>query len=219
MAYNENNMNCVERVQEYMAFPQEAPSIVELTIDGADILKIGVHDLRSNLTIMSQDPVLFIGTVWANLDPFEEHDDAALWAALKRVHLVSDITTPDPSSNSATSINANSAWALLKNSKINIMDEATASVDHATDAKIQATIRESCYDATLLTISHRLRTIIDFNRVIVMDHGRIVKLDTPERLIREEGGVFRTMCQRSGEFELLLLLLANTAAAAKRPRA
>ncbi|KAF9906785.1 hypothetical protein EC991_000298 [Linnemannia zychae] len=309
-AYNEINMNCVERVQEYMALPQEAPPIIEthrppvgwpeqgeiqvenlvmqyapdepavirdisfhvsprekigivgrtgagkstlavaffrfmemssgrIVIDGIDISQIGVHDLRSNLTIIPQDPVLFVGTVRSNLDPFHEHDDAALWAALKRVHLVSS-----PSDNDITSTEANGsnngfgnldsevkengnnfsqgqrqliglARALLKNSKIIIMDEATASVDHATDAKIQATIRESCHDATLLTIAHRLRTIIDFDRVLVMDHGKIVQMDTPARLIREEGGVFRTMCQRSGEFELLLEL-ATTAERNKR---
>ncbi|KAF9140898.1 hypothetical protein BGX30_005804 [Mortierella sp. GBA39] len=289
MAYNENNMNCVERVQEYMALPQEAPAIVKshrppagwphqgeiqvqnlvmqyasdepavirdisfhvsprkkigivgrtalavaffrfmemtsgkIEIDRVDISKIGVHDLRSNLTIIPQDPVLFIGTVRSNLDPFQEHDDGALWAALKRTHLVSDTTTPDPSSlssNGATSSNNNNGFGNLdsENSKIIIMDEATASADHATDAKIQAMIRESCYDATLLMIAHRLRTNIDFDRVIVMDHGRIVQLDTPERLIKEEGGVFRTMCRQSGEFELLLEL-ANTAVVAKRPRA
>ncbi|KAG0282034.1 hypothetical protein BGZ96_000892 [Linnemannia gamsii] len=314
-AYNEINMNCVQRVQEYMELPQEAPPIMEscrppagwphqgeiqvqnlvmqyapdepavirdisfhvaprekigivgrtgagkstlavaffrfmemssgrIVIDEIDILKIGVHDLRSNLTIIPQDPVLFIGTVRSSLDPFQEHDYATLWAVLKRVHLVSDsnsITdTPTDSLFNNTTTNNNGfgnldsevkengnnfsqgqrqliglARALLKNSKIIIMDEATASVDHATDAKIQATIRESCHDATLLTIAHRLRTIIDFDRVVVMDHGKVIQMDTPERLIREEGGLFRTMCQRSGEFELLLEL-ATSAAAAKR---
>lgn len=99
------------------------------------------------------------------------------------------------------------------------MDKVTASVDHATDAKIQATIRESYHDATLLTVAHRLRTIFDFDRMIVMHFGMIVQMDTPEKLIREEGGILRTMCQRSGEFELLLELTNTAAAAAKRLRA
>ncbi|KAF9095074.1 hypothetical protein BGX29_009200 [Mortierella sp. GBA35] len=202
-----------------------------IVIDGIDISQIGIHDLRSNLTIIPQDPILFVGTVRSNLDPFQEHDDAALWDVLKRVHLVSDNTNNgDASIESSRSSNNNNGFgnldsevkengsnfsqgqrqliglarALLKKSKIIIMDEATASVDHATDAKIQATIRESCGDATLLTIAHRLRTIIDFDRVLVMDHGKVVQIDTPARLIREEGGVFRSMCQRSGEFELLV---------------
>ncbi|KAF8936589.1 hypothetical protein BGZ47_009415 [Haplosporangium gracile] len=149
------------------------------------------------------------------MDPFQEHDDAALRAVLKRVHLVSNNTSPDASSttssptNNGTFSNINNGFgnldsevkengsnfsqgqrqliglarALLKNSKIIVMDETTASVHLATNAKIQATIRESCHDATLSTIAHRLRTIIDFDRVIVMDHGRIVQMDTPERLI------------------------------------
>ncbi|KAG0274868.1 hypothetical protein BGZ95_009402, partial [Linnemannia exigua] len=304
LAFNEINMNCVERVQEYMILPQEAPAIIgfhrppidwptqgeiqvenlvmqyapdgpavirdisfhvspcekigifgrtgagkstlavaffqfmemtsgRIVIDGVDISQIGVHDLRSNLIIIPQDPVLFVGTVRSNLDPFQEHDDAALWAVLKRVHLVSSSasdtnTSADTHGNNNNNTSNNGfgnldsevkengnnfsqgqrqliglARALLKNSKIIIMDEATASVDHATDAKIQATIRESCRDATLLTIAHRLRTIIDFDRVLVMDHGKVVQMDTPAKLIREEGGVFRNMCQRSGEFELL----------------
>ncbi|KAF9082197.1 hypothetical protein BGX23_012715 [Mortierella sp. AD031] len=296
-AFNEINMNSVERVQEYTACPRKLPRLsrpavlhqgeiqvqnlvmhyspdepavirdisfhvsacekigivgrtgagkstlvaaffrfMEMTsgrivIDGIDISQIGIHDLRSNLTIIPQDPILFVGTVRSNLDPFQEHDDAALWDVLKRVHLVSDNTNNgDASIESSRSSNNNNGFgnldsevkengsnfsqgqrqliglarALLKKSKIIIMDEATASVDHATDAKIQATIRESCGDATLLTIAHRLRTIIDFDRVLVMDHGKVVQIDTPARPIREEGGVFRSMCQRSGEFELLV---------------
>lgn len=101
------------------------------------------------------------------------------------------------------------ARALLKNSKIIIMDEAISSVNQATDAKNPCGIRESCHDATLLTIAHRLKTIIDFDRVIVMDHGSIVQMDTPEKLIVEEGGDFRTVCQRPGGLELLLLELVS----------
>ncbi|KAF9148077.1 hypothetical protein BG015_010226 [Linnemannia schmuckeri] len=289
LSYNEINMNCVERVQEYMTLPQEAPAIVEscrpptgwphqgeirvqnlvmqyasdepavirdisfhisprekigivgrtgagkstlavaffrftemtsekIEIDGVDISRIGVHDLRSNLTIIPQDPVLFFGTMRSNLDPFQEHGDAALWAVLKHIHLVSDISpnaSTNSSTNNGTSSDTNNGFGNLdnENSKI-IIDKAAASFDHATDAKIQATIRVSCHDATLLTIAHQLRTIIDFDRVIVMNHGKIVQMDTPGRLIREEGGVFRTICQRSGEFKLLLELA--TAAAKRR---
>ncbi|KAF9127474.1 hypothetical protein BGW39_005841 [Mortierella sp. 14UC] len=310
MAFNEINMNCVERVQEYMALPQEAPPIIEscrppvgwpmqggiqvenlpavirdisfhvsprekigifgrtgsgksnlavaffwfmemtsgrIVIDGVDISQIGVHDLRSNLTIIPQGPVLFSGTIWSNLDPFQEHNDAALWASLKRVHLVSSSSSSSDNINASIEANRSNngfgnldsevkensnnfsqgqrqlmglARALFKNPKIKIiiMDEATASVDHATDAKTQATIRESCQDATLLTIAHWLRTIIDFDRVLVVDHGKVVQMDTPERLIREEGGVFRTMCQRSGEIGLLLELAIAAAAAAVAKR-
>ncbi|KAF9984323.1 hypothetical protein BGZ75_004117 [Mortierella antarctica] len=189
----------------------------KITVDGIDISKLGVHDLRSSLTIIPQDPVLFIGTIRSNLDPFNEHDDAALWATLKRVHLISEDGQESNSfGNLDSEVHENGnnfsqgqrqliglARALLKQSKIIILDEATASVDHDTDARIQATIREEFKESTLLTIAHRLRTIIDFDKVLVMDHGRVVQFDTPWKLIREEG-IFRGMCQRSGEFDLLV---------------
>ncbi|KAI8601841.1 hypothetical protein EDD21DRAFT_373502 [Dissophora ornata] len=189
----------------------------KITVDGIDISKLGVHDLRSSLTIIPQDPVLFIGTIRTNLDPFNEHNDAALWATLKRVHLISaDGSESNSFGNLDSEVQENGnnfsqgqrqliglARALLKQSKIIILDEATASVDHETDARIQATIREEFKESTLLTIAHRLRTIIDFDKVLVMDHGQVVQFDTPWNLIREDG-IFRGMCQRSGEFDLLV---------------
>ncbi|KAF9106720.1 hypothetical protein BGX27_009048 [Mortierella sp. AM989] len=203
----------------------------KITVDGIDISKLGVHDLRSSLTIIPQDPVLFIGTIRTNLDPFNEHDDAALWATLKRVHLISEDGTGSNSFgnlDSEVQENGNNfsqgqrqliglARALLKQSKIIILDEATASVDHETDARIQATIREEFKESTLLTIAHRLRTIIDFDKVLVMDHGRVVQYDTPWNLIRVDG-IFRGMCQRSGEFELLLEMAATAEAKANSSR-
>ncbi|KAF9437497.1 hypothetical protein BGZ76_000493 [Entomortierella beljakovae] len=201
----------------------------KITVDGVDISSLGVHDLRSSLTIIPQDPVLFIGTIRSNLDPFDEHDDAALWATLKRVHLISDDGTESNSFgnlDSEVQENGNNfsqgqrqliglARALLKQSKIIILDEATASVDHETDARIQATIREEFKESTLLTIAHRLRTIIDFDKVLVMDHGRVVQFDTPWNLIRSEG-IFRGMCQRSGEFDLLVELATSAEVKANR---
>ncbi|KAG0252846.1 hypothetical protein BG011_006711 [Mortierella polycephala] len=193
-----------------------------ITIDGIDISKLGVHDLRSSLTIIPQDPVLFIGTIRTNLDPFNEHDDAALWATLKRVHLIEeDGSESNTFGNLDSEVHENGnnfsqgqrqliglARALLKQSKIIILDEATASVDHETDSRIQATIREEFKESTLLTIAHRLRTIIDFDKVLVMDHGQVVQFDTPWNLLREEGGIFRGMCKRSGEFDLLVEMAA-----------
>ncbi|KAF9149045.1 hypothetical protein BG015_009183 [Linnemannia schmuckeri] len=194
----------------------------KITVDGIDISTLGVHDLRSSLTIIPQDPVLFIGTIRTNLDPFNEHDDAALWATLRRVHLIGEDGADSNSfGNLDSEVMENGsnfsqgqrqliglARALLKQSKIIILDEATASVDHETDARIQATIREEFKESTLLTIAHRLRTIIDFDKVLVMDHGQVVQFDTPWKLIREEGGIFRNMCQRSGEFDLLVEMAA-----------
>jgi len=95
------------------------------------------------------------------------------------------------------------ARALLRRSSVIILDEATSSIDFATDAKIQATIREEFNDSILLTVAHRLRTIIDYDRLVVLDKGRIVEFDTPYNLIRKEDGIFRSMCLNSGTFSEL----------------
>ncbi|KAF9979372.1 hypothetical protein BGZ73_000066 [Actinomortierella ambigua] len=196
----------------------------KITIDGLDISSLGLHDLRSSLTIIPQDPVLFMGTIRSNLDPFGEHTDSELWAALKRAHLVNeDGTGPNPIGHLDVEVHENGnnfsqgqrqlislARALLKQSSILILDEATASVDSTTDARIQSTIREEFKNATLLTIAHRLRTICDYDKVLVLDHGQVAQYDTPMNLLRDEGGIFKGMCQRSGEYELLLEMAAET---------
>ncbi|KAK9718409.1 Transporter of the ATP-binding cassette (ABC) [Basidiobolus ranarum] len=191
-----------------------------IIVDGVDIGKLGVQDLRSNLTIIPQDPVLFTGTIRSNLDPFNRCTDDELWMALKRVHLIE--SNGDESSkrndlfdlDSPVSENGNNfsqgqrqllalARALLKRSRLIILDEATASVDFETDTKIQTTIRNEFVESTLLCIAHRLRTIIDYDRIIVMDHGKLVEYDTPYNLIRNKESVFYSMCQKSGEFDVL----------------
>ncbi|KAI9593640.1 P-loop containing nucleoside triphosphate hydrolase protein, partial [Syncephalis fuscata] len=191
-----------------------------IVIDDVDISKIGLRDLRSRLTIIPQDPVLFSGTIRSNLDPFTMHDDAALWNALRRTHLIDeDINAEKPIGlehlDAPVAENGSNfshgqrqllsmARALLRNSRVIIMDEATASVDFDTDAKIQQTIRKEFANSTLLCIAHRLRTIIDYDRVMVLDAGRLVELDAPSVLINRPDSLFRNLCERSGEFELLL---------------
>jgi len=169
-----------------------------ITIDGVDISQIGLHDLRSALAIIPQDPVLFQGTIRSNLDPFGQHDDAHLWESLRRAHLVEgDLTTstPTPDSNEHLSrfhLDQNvddeglnfslgqrqllaMARALVRKARIIIMDEATSSVDFETDQKIQNTIKAEFKGATLLTIAHRLRTIINYDRIAVMSDGVAVE--------------------------------------------
>ncbi|GAA6008882.1 hypothetical protein JCM11491_003817 [Sporobolomyces phaffii] len=199
-----------------------------ITVDGIDISKIGLSDLRSRLSIIPQDAVLFNGTLRSNLDPFEEHDDATLHDALKRSWLVEQNAHPppdavDPSGGASTpakprftldlqiedegsnlSVGERSlvslARALVKDSKIIVLDEATASVDFATDSRIQETIRTEFKDKTLLIIAHRLRTVIDADRILVMDGGKVAEYDTPLALYRrgDGSGIFRSMCDRSG---------------------
>ncbi|KAF8519129.1 ABC transporter [Hysterangium stoloniferum] len=184
-------------------------------IDGVDISGLGLMDLRSRLSMIPQDPVLFNGTIRTNLDPFGLHDDARLWDALKRVYLVEPekvgeveedsqnkftLDTPVEDEGANLSVGQRSlvslARALVKDSKILILDEATASVDFETDAKIQDTIAEAFADRTILCIAHRLKTIIGYDKICVVDAGRIAEYDTPMKLY-DAGGIFRGMCDRS----------------------
>ncbi|KAF9213805.1 hypothetical protein BGZ59_004794 [Podila verticillata] len=221
------------------------PTRGTIHIDGIDICKIGLHDLRSKLTIIPQDPILFKGTLRFNLDPFEEHEDSDLWEALRRSHLIPEAASieprisisadsvKDPSSEEDNivdpskikldmDVKANGsnfsqgqrqlialARALVRRSKIIVMDEATASVDFETDHKIQTTIMEELADATIITIAHRITTIAGFDRILVINAGEVAEFDKPYTLIKQEGSMFRSMCERSSEFEALLAIAEN----------
>ncbi|KAI9845483.1 MAG: hypothetical protein M1837_004821 [Sclerophora amabilis] len=185
-----------------------------ITIDGLDVGKIGLQDLRSRLAIIPQDPTLFHGTIRSNLDPFNEHTDLELWSALRQSDLISDEASLDDKSPGRIHLDGvveeeglnfslgqrqlmALARALVRGSQIIVCDEATSSVDMETDQKIQRTIVTSFRGKTLLCIAHRLRTIIGYDRICVMDAGRIAQLDTPLALF-EQGGIFRGMCDQSG---------------------
>ncbi|WFD31664.1 hypothetical protein MSPP1_002703 [Malassezia sp. CBS 17886] len=215
-------------------------------IDGVDVAKIGLEDLRRAIAILPQEPLLFSGTLRSNLDPFGTYEDARLWDAMHRAYLtprsasaavahaegasVPAGTGADLSGETAvpaaaagaeakglTRLSLDSiideeganlsvgqrslvslARALVRNSKIILLDEATASVDLDTDAKIQHTIRTEFQDRTLLCIAHRLGTIIGYDRIVVMDDGRVVELDTPLALFDDANSIFRGMRARSG---------------------
>ena len=194
-----------------------------ITIDGINISTIGLHDLRSRLAIIPQDPTLFRGTVRSNLDPFNEHTDLELWSALRQADLVPADAGPTTANNTEDHKNETSrvqldsvveedglnfslgqrqlmalARALVRGSRIIVCDEATSSVDMETDTKIQNTIATGFHGRTLLCIAHRLRTIVGYDRICVMDAGRIAELDSPLELWKKEGGIFRGMCDRSG---------------------
>ncbi|KAI1115856.1 P-loop containing nucleoside triphosphate hydrolase protein [Nemania sp. NC0429] len=186
-----------------------------ITIDGIDIGTVGLHDLRSRLAIIPQDPTLFRGTVRSNLDPFSEHSDLELWSALRQADLVSAEAGPDDKDPGRIHLDSvveedglnfslgqrqlmALARALVRGSRIIVCDEATSSVDMETDDKIQKTMAVGFKGRTLLCIAHRLRTIIGYDRICVMDAGRIAELGTPLELWAVEGGIFRSMCERSG---------------------
>ncbi|KAH8989225.1 ABC transporter [Lactarius hatsudake] len=191
-----------------------------ITIDGIDISKLGLNDVRNAISIIPQDSTLFSGTLRSNVDPFGQHDDARLWDALRRSYLVEDAERVFPAMSEADGEEEQpreTAWdrkeggsnlsigqrslvslarALVKDSKILVLDEATASVDYGTDRKIQETIAREFRDRTILCISHRLRTIISYDRICVLDDGKIAEFDVPEALYAQDG-IFRGMCERS----------------------
>jgi ABC-type multidrug transport system fused ATPase/permease subunit len=214
-----------------------------IVIDGIDISKIKLSDLRSRLAIIPQDPVLFSGTVRSNLDPFDERSDAELHDALRRVHLTEDLEDTDASTTptlggasgsttprrnaghsntnvfrSLASAVAESgqnlsqgqrqllclARAIVARPRIMVLDEATSAVDKTTDGLIQRSIREEFEESTLVVIAHRLSTIADFDRILVLDEGRVVEFGTPRELAGLNDGVFRGMVESSGERDVLM---------------
>ncbi|XP_010186516.1 PREDICTED: canalicular multispecific organic anion transporter 2 [Mesitornis unicolor] len=180
----------------------------EIKIDGVKISEIGLHDLRSRLTIIPQDPVLFSGTLRMNLDPFNKYSDEEIWKALELSHLKRFVSS-QPSmldyecSEGGENLSVGQrqlvclARALLRKTRILILDEATAAIDLETDDLIQMTIRTQFEDCTVLTIAHRLNTIMDYTRVLVLDKGTVAEFDTPASLI-ESKGIFYGMAKDAG---------------------
>lgn len=322
-AMNEQNMNSVERIKQYLDVEQEAPAVIEnnrppqnwpsqgsvefinyttryradldpvlrnlsfkigarekvgivgrtgagksslalalfraleaeegkILIDDIDIGLIGLRDLREGITIVPQDPTLFMGTIRTNLDPFDMYTDEQIFAALRRVQLIGadgspagsrpatsgaaspsattavdsiQQSSPVPSSPVATNKNVFLdlsspvtesgsnlsqgqrqllclARAMLKSPTVLLMDEATASIDYATDSKIQETIRE-LESSTIITIAHRLQTIVDYDKVLVLDKGCVMEYGHPWELMKIKDGQFKSMCEMSGDWDVL----------------
>ncbi|KAF9981243.1 hypothetical protein BGZ75_007515 [Mortierella antarctica] len=181
-----------------------------IEIDGIDISTLGLRDLRKHLAIIPQDPTLFAGTVRDNLDPFDEMQDAELWLALERAHLKDHIASlPGGLSFEVSqggenfSVGQRSliclARALLRKTKILILDEATAAVDVETDELIQRTIRQEFKDRSILTIAHRLKTVMDSDRILVLEKGRVEEYDTPKALLKQKQGLFYSLAEQAGE--------------------
>ncbi|KAI5103035.1 canalicular multispecific organic anion transporter 2 isoform X3, partial [Silurus meridionalis] len=180
----------------------------EITIDGVKIAEIGLHDLRSKLTIIPQEPVLFSGTLRMNLDPFDKYSDDELWNALKHSHLHKFVSNQPfklelECSEGGENLSVGQrqlvclARALLRKTRILILDEATAAIDLETDDLIQSTIRTQFEDCTVFTIAHRLNTIMDYTRVLVLDKGQVAEFDTPSKLISQKG-IFYGMAKDAG---------------------
>lgn len=188
-----------------------------IIIDDVDICKIGLHDLRSRLSIIPQDPTMFDGTVRGNLDPHQHYSDTDIWKALDKCQLGDLVRAKEGRLESAVVENGEN-WsvgqrqlfclgrALLKHSSILVLDEATASVDSATDGVIQKIINQEFRDRTMVTIAHRIHTVVDSDLVLVLSDGRVAEYDTPSKLLEREDSFFSSLIReyssRSQSFNL-----------------
>ncbi|XP_001604413.2 multidrug resistance-associated protein 4 isoform X1 [Nasonia vitripennis] len=180
-----------------------------IEIDGIDTGTIALEDLRKNISIIPQDPVLFSGTLRRNLDPFNEFSDQLLWAVLEEVELKDAVIASghgldnrvlDRGSNYSVGQRQLIclARAILRNNRVLMLDEATANVDPQTDALIQRTIRTKFAPCTVLTVAHRLNTIMDSDKVLVMDRGRLVEYDHPHILLQKSHSQFTSLVRQTG---------------------
>ncbi|KAG0264019.1 hypothetical protein BG011_007579 [Mortierella polycephala] len=181
-------------------------------IDGVDISTVGLKYLRQHLAIIPQDPTLFVGTVRENLDPFDELEDAELWEALERAHLKDHISSLAGGLSFKVSQNGDNfsvgqrsliclARALLRKTKILVLDEATAAVDVETDELIQKTIRKEFKDRTILTIAHRIKTVMDSDKILVLEKGRVEEFEPPTTLLQRPNSLFYSLAQQAGEIK------------------
>ncbi|GMR31872.1 hypothetical protein PMAYCL1PPCAC_02067 [Pristionchus mayeri] len=182
------------------------PASGTITIDDVDITTIGLHDLREKLSIIPQEPVLFSGTLRFNVDPTGMYTDEEVWAALKYAHLEEfverlpmQLMYSIEEGGENISVGQRQlvclARAILRRSQVLILDEATAAVDTVTDALIQKTIRDVFANSTVITIAHRLNTIMDYDKIMVMDDGKVAEYDSPDNLLRKPNGIFYGMAK------------------------
>ncbi|OQR71267.1 canalicular multispecific organic anion transporter 1-like [Tropilaelaps mercedesae] len=193
----------------------------KIFIDGVDIGKIGLHELRSRLTIIPQESVLFCSSLRFNLDPNDEYTDAQLWTALERAHLKqyfegqNGLETEISEGGGNLSVGQRQlvclARAVLRKTRILVLDEATAAVDLETDTLIQDTIRKVFRDSTILTIAHRVNTILDSDLVVVMAAGQIIETGQPQVLLQNPQSEFFSMAREAG------LALTSAVSIAEKP--
>lgn len=190
-------------------FRMVEPRKGQIFIDGVDICTVPLNRLRRSLAIIPQDPVLFAGTVRYNLDPFSEHKEEDIWKVLEKVHLANTVKQLPDQLNFMVVDNGQNfsvgerqllciGRALMRNSKILVLDEATAAVDIQTDELIQKTIRESFVDRTVITIAHRLNTVIDSNKIMFLDKGELKEFDEPDRLLERKESMFSKLVDATG---------------------
>lgn len=180
------------------------PSDGSICIDDLDIGLIGLHDLRLRLGIIPQEPVLFRGTVRSNLDPLCHYSDSEIWEALDKSQL-GDIIREQPLRLESPVSDEGENWSagqrqlfclgrvLLKRSRILVLDEATASVDSATDTLLQKLIREAFSASTVLTVAHRIPTVMDSDMIVGLQDGRLIEFDPPQKLMENRSTLFASL--------------------------
>ncbi|XAR70217.1 Xenobiotic-transporting ATPase [Bertholletia excelsa] len=190
-----------------------------IIIDDLNISTIGLHDLRSHFGVIPQDPTLFSGSVRYNLDPLAEHTDQEIWEVLEKCQLRGAVQEKEEGLDSLV-VQDGSNWSmgqrqlfclgrvLIKRRKVLVLDEATASIDNATDHVIQKIIRKEFEDCTVITVAHRIPTVMDSTKVLVMSDGQVVEYDEPMRLTGREDSLFRQLVREywsnSGNFNAQL---------------
>ncbi len=203
----------------------------EIVIDGWDISRMGLGDLRSRIAIIPQEPILFVGTIRENIDLFGKNTDEQIWRALDSVHLGNFIRKLDMKLNSLVIENGMNfsvgqrqlfciARAILTNTQILVLDEATAAVDLQTDKLIQEAIRKNFANLTVLTIAHRLNTVMTSDKILVMDAGKVVEFAPPLALLERPDGHFYNLLKETGQdsFDKLKRIAEDEAVAKKLDR-
>ncbi|KAL6615056.1 hypothetical protein ACP70R_037326 [Stipagrostis hirtigluma subsp. patula] len=177
------------------------PSIGQVLIDGIDICTIGLHDLRTRLSIIPQDPVMFEGTLRSNIDPLGEYSDEQIWEALDCCHLGDEVRKNELKLDS-TVIENGKNWSagqrqlvclgrvILRRRKVLVLDEATSSVDPITDSLIQKTLKHQFAECTVITIAHRITSVLDSDKVLLLDNGEIAEYDAPAKLLEDDSSLF-----------------------------
>ncbi|KIM47463.1 hypothetical protein M413DRAFT_22125 [Hebeloma cylindrosporum] len=208
------------------------PSGGKIMIDGIDISTLGLEDLRTRVTIVSQDVALFSGTIRSNLDPLNQCTTEECMQVLESCHLL-PLLNHEPTEDEPTvldvrisqdSMSAGEkqllalARATLRRTNIIIMDEATSQIDSNLDDQIQETIREELFGAIVITIAHRLKTVMDYDRILVLDEGRIAEFDTPHSLLGRQNGVFREMCRKSADWPLFVRMASDARSRSRSSR-
>ncbi|GJJ71293.1 ATP-binding cassette, subfamily C (CFTR/MRP), member 1 [Entomortierella parvispora] len=181
----------------------------QIFVDGFDISTLGLYDVRSRFSIIPQDPVLFAGTIRFNLDPQGTKSDLELWQALEDSYLKEHVSQLEGGLNAMVLEQGDNfsvgqrqliclARALLRKTSLLILDEATAAIDLETDALVQAIIRQKFCDCTILTIAHRINTVMDSDRIMVLDQGRVAEFETPAKLLSDSTSIFYSLAKESG---------------------